>query len=273
MIRAWAAFPPNMHEPKFNWASFSTIVEDCSFYNAVWLFSAMIYESAYDIERILVKQSEEDDTDVMKRKFTIGRIVAAIITLVAYIPLACALCTIDISLYTRKILAATTLCVLALVIACTMVFMVLAVWKLRKVGKLNPWLSTIYFTGVCFWSASWYSILALEFIFSHNLNDYRHLVAILISCQVATNSSVAIFATIALILYRSAIAARFCESMRDEDTDNAEPWDVHIDDISYDTRSEILARNIPLEDLHLCEGLLSVFMKPGEEVEKVQWCR
>ena len=51
-------FPIYNEELRLDVAGITILLGDMSFYNAVWLFSAMLFETALDIERLLVEEKD-----------------------------------------------------------------------------------------------------------------------------------------------------------------------------------------------------------------------
>ena len=82
IVRSWALYPLDDRNPSINLALTFILIDESAFYTAVWLFSAMLFETALDIERLFGKSTQED-VQVVKKNFNIARIiVAALIVLV-----------------------------------------------------------------------------------------------------------------------------------------------------------------------------------------------
>ena len=209
IVRTWAEFPIYSSKPKMKIYGVAIFADDVSFYSAVWLFSAMLYESALDIESLLGK-SNRQDTKKVKRNFNIARVAGAGLIIFSHLPVLIPIFHIKISKETHQILAGTSLGLLSVIVAGTAIFMTLAVQKLSKVAKiafdsgLNPWLTTLYIFSSFVWALAWFIFLVLFLIYIDDIDSYTPLLALLTLYQITVNSVAVIFGIMALIIFRSS---------------------------------------------------------------------
>ena len=118
-------------------------VDDVSFYLALWLFCALVYETALDIERMLEKKKTEQlDSPALnhelikakkkvKSRFVQARIIVSVLIILAHIPLALAFMKTGFERKTRKDLAASWLILTSVINIAATLLLVNTIVKLR----------------------------------------------------------------------------------------------------------------------------------------------
>ena len=210
-----------------NTFAFAYFLDESTFYLALWLFGAMVLETALDIERMILRDREDNaelaqhrTTEVVKKNFKMANICVSVSIVLVHIPLLLSFMKSGLSEHTEHVLLAIGNVGHGLITITANVFIFMTLHKLRVVAEytqekeLNPWLAITWFVSSLVLTLCWLGIIVGFFTFHKEEVGYKKILPITILDMISIDAIAVYFSIVALILFRSSQVAQLRDNAR-----------------------------------------------------------